>query len=181
MLTTTDRRYTWLVIMVILVWTSAACGSPAATSTASVNPTAATAASTASGPMTRDELEWLDGVIALHKTMDKILVESSLVLRPTTLHSLAEHLAGCTAALGRLGPPTDRLRPVFDLAQQGCGHYTKAADCFTTAANLDIVVAGSPAEQTFNDAIDCGFAAPGEGSKLLADAEITGINIRNTP
>jgi len=80
-------------------------------------------------------------------------------------------------ALDRLSLPTDRLRPVYEVAKQGCAQYEKAGTCFATAARLGVVVAGSADEQKQRQAEDCGFAAPGDGSKLFADAEIKGFEL----
>jgi hypothetical protein len=80
--------------------------------------------------------------------------------------------------LARLGSPSDRLQPVYDLAQKGCAQYDESAACFATAAEIGAPVAGTSEERKFQDAIDCGFAAPGKGSKLLADAEIKGFEIK---
>jgi hypothetical protein len=40
------------------------------------------------------------------------------------------------------------------------------------------VVAGTPEERTQNKALDCGFAAAGNGSNTLADAESKGDEIK---
>jgi hypothetical protein len=127
--------------------------------------------------MTSEELEWLEGVGALHTTMDAVLNNAPQPITTDAMRGLAEQLADCTAALDRLGAPTSRLSPVRNLAQQGCDEYERAADCFTTAADLGVVVAGSPEQRQQNEAIECGFAAPGEGSRLFAEAEIAGFDI----
>jgi hypothetical protein len=64
----------------------------------------------------------------------------------------------------RLGAPTQRLQPVYKLARSGCAQDDKAATCFATAASIGIPIAGSSQERRLNQAIDCGFAAPGKGS-----------------
>lgn len=92
---------------------------------------------------------------------------------------LATQLAGCASALERLGSPTDRLQPVRQLAEQACAQYDKAAKCFTTAANLGIVVGGSADDQKQTEAIHCGFTVPGEGSKLFAEAEGKAFEIKD--
>jgi hypothetical protein len=128
--------------------------------------------------MTGDELVWLEGISALHKAMDNVLNNAPQPITSNSMRPLAQQLAACTGTLDRLGSPTERLRPVYELAKQGCTQYEKAAGCFTTAADLGIVGAGSADEQKQKQATDCAFAAPGEGSKLFADAEIKGFDIK---
>jgi hypothetical protein len=128
--------------------------------------------------MTGAELVWLEAISALHKKADKILHDSPSHLTPGALRTLAERLRGCTRELVRLGFPSRRLQPVYDLAKRGCAKYGEAAKCFDTAASVGIPVDGTAAERRFDEAIDCGFAAPGRGSGLLAEAEMKGIEIK---
>jgi hypothetical protein len=128
--------------------------------------------------MTGEELLWLEAISTLHKKIDKVLTDSPSTMTPDTLRSLAEQLRGCTRELVRLGPPKPRLQPVSDLAKQGCAKYDQAAEYFDTAASIGIPVAGTDAERRFKEALDRGFAAPGEGSRLLAEAEAKGFEIR---
>ena len=176
---------TYLAIAAVVVLAMAACSDPEATTVDAGSPqTPATTVSTsavstpASGPLTGAELVWLEGIAALHKAMDDVLQDSPTALTPTAMRSLAKQLAGCTSALDKLGPPTDRLRPVHDLAGQGCAEYEKGGKCFATAANLGVVVAGSDQEKKQTDAISCGFSTPGDGSKLLAEAEVKGFEVK---
>jgi hypothetical protein len=141
--------------------------------------TTAIATSTTAGPLTGDELVWLEGMSALHKTMDKIVQDAPTALTSAVMHTLAQQLASCTAALDRLGSPSDRLRPVYDLGEQGCAQYEKAAQCFATAASLGVVIGGSADDKKQAAAIHCGFATPGDGSKLFADAEGKGFEIKD--
>ena len=46
------------------------------------------------------------------------------------------------------------------------------------AAAIGIPLGGSPEERNLNDAINCGFSAPGKGTVLLADAESTGDGVK---
>ena len=128
--------------------------------------------------MTAQELVWLEAISRLHRMIDKVLVDSPSQLTPATLRSLAKQLRGCTGELARLGSPTERLRPVSELAERGCAQYDAAAKCFDTAASIGIPVAGTSEARKFDLAIDCGFAAPGKGSALLADAEVRGSEIK---
>jgi hypothetical protein len=177
-------RDTRLAVVAILALILTACGGQTTTSNPSTSTpasaaTTAGATSTASGPMTGDELVWLEGISTQHKTMDKVLQDAPSALTSAAMRSLAQQFAGCTAALDRLGSPTDRLRPVYELAKLGCAQYEKAATCFATAASLGVVVGGSADDKKQREAIDCGFAAPGDGSKFFADAEGKGFEIKD--
>jgi hypothetical protein len=167
---------------VALVLLAAACSGQETTtngSTPGPTVTATTASTTSAGPMTGAELVWLEGVGALHKTMDDVLQDSPSTLTSKAMHSLADQFAACTVALDKLGSPTDRLRPVHELARQGCTQYEKAGKCFATAASLGVVVKGSAEDKKQTDAIGCGFSAPGDGSKLFADAEGKGFELKD--
>ena len=180
---------TRLAVVTVLTLFIAGCSDP---ETASDNatpgpatPGPATAAATtiatasAAGPMTGAELTWLEAISALHKSMDKVLQDAPSTLSSATMRPLAEKLAGCTRLLDALDLPSDRVRPVHDLAEKGCAQYEKAAKCFTTAAGLGVVVKGSAEDKKQTDAINCGFAAPGEGSRLLAEAEAMAFQLKD--
>lgn len=143
-------------------------------STSSSTVTTPTAIPSVTGPMTGDEHVWLDGIAALHKSMDDL---PSTVTSATML-SIASKLSGCTRTLDGLGSFTDRLRPVADLAKQACAQYEKSGQCFKTAGDIGAVVAGSAEEMKYKEATDCAFGSVGEGSKLFADAELKGHQIK---
>jgi hypothetical protein len=153
--------------------------SPPSTSTAASATTAA-ATSTTSASMTGAELVWLEAIGKLHTKIDKVLTDAPSNLTSSTMGTLAAKLRGCSRELARLGAPTDRLQPVYSLAKRGCAQYDKAARCFATAASIGAPIAGTAQERKFNQALECGFAAPGEGSALLAEAEAKGIEIKET-
>ena len=161
------------------------CSGRTATSTAStaststLAPTTTKAAGAVSGPMTGEELVWLEAIGRLHKKIDKVLVESPSEMTKATLTSLANQLRGCSRELARLAAPSARLEPVYKLVKSGCAQYDKAAACFATAARIGAPIAGTAEERTFNQSIDCGFAAPGQGSRLLAEAEAKGFDIKD--
>ena len=77
------------------------------------------------------------------------------------MRALEDGMRGCTRELARLGVPSDRLQPVYKLAQKGCAQYDKAAECFATAAEIGAPVSGTSEERKFNDAIDCAFSLNG--------------------
>lgn len=161
---------------------------PAATGAAASSPVASAPASGAGsapagageGPMTAEELLWLDGISTLHKKIDEVLTAAPAEMSPENMRPLAERLRGCTRDLARLAAPTSRLQPVYELAKQGCAKYDDAAKCFDTAASIGIPVAGSANDRKLTESIKCGFAKPGDGSHLLAIAETKGTEIKET-
>ena len=158
--------------------TSTAATTPSATSVATTTTAAAT--TTTAGSLTGEELVWLEGIRKLHAKADKVLSDAPSDMTPSALGTLATKMRGCSRDLTRLGAPTDRLQPVHTLAEKGCAQYDKAATCFATAASIGIPIAGTSQERRFNQALDCGFAAPGKGSLLLAEAEAKGFEIKET-
>ena len=177
-LTHQGRQLCRIAIPAILAITLGGCSS--SPSTPSPNPTTSAVApvSTSSGALTGDELAWLQGVASLHKSMDMIVQNAPSMLTSDSMHELSTQLAKCGAMLEQLGASADRLQPVRALATEGCAEYKRAAECFKTAADLGIVVAGSPEDTNQQQAIECGFSAPGEGSRLFAMAEAKGFEIQ---
>ena len=86
---------------------------------------------------------------------------------------LASSLCSCTRELAQGGSPSDRLKPLYALVKKGCEEYDKGAVCFTTAAKIGITIVGSPEDRKQTEAIDCGFAAAGNGGSFLGHAEYT--------
>jgi hypothetical protein len=164
------------------------CGGRSGTSTAASTSTSsslavtttAAATTTTAESLTGEELVWLEGIRKLHTKSDKVLTDAPSNMTPSAMGTLATKMRGCSRELARLGAPTQRLRPVHTLAKRGCAQYDKAATCFATAASIGIPIAGTAQERRFNQALDCGFAAPGKGSALLAEAEVKGFEIKET-
>jgi hypothetical protein len=184
-----SRRRSRLVAAAAVALLVVGCGggdpatsTAASTSTASSLATTTTAAATTTtaGSLTGEELVWLEGIRKLHTKSDKILTDAPSNMTPSALGTLATKMRGCSRELARLGAPTARLQPVYKLAKNGCAQYDKAAKCFATAASIGIPFAGTSQERRLNQAIDCGFAAPGKGSLLLAEAEAKGFDIKQT-
>jgi hypothetical protein len=181
-----SRHRVQLAVVAAVLLLVVGCGGGSATSTAASTPsstilvstTTAAAATTTLGAMTGDELVWLEGIRKLHTRADKVLSDAPSQMTSSTMGTLAAKMRSCSRELARLGAPTERLRPVYKLAKQGCAQYDKAAKCFATAASIGAPLAGTPQERTFNQALDCGFAAPGKGSLLLANAEVKGFEIK---
>jgi hypothetical protein len=181
-----SRRGARLAVAAALALLVVGCGGESATSTAASTPSPSTAApttvatSSTVGPMTGEELVWLEGIGKLHTRADKVLTDAPSNMTSSALGTLATKMRGCGRELARLGAPTERLAPVYRLAQRGCAQYDKAAKCFATAASVGIPIAGSSQARRLDQAIECGFAAPGKGSALLAEAEAKGFEIKQT-
>jgi hypothetical protein len=173
-----------LAILVLLVLLVSGCGGQSNDSTASGQSTTSTTVApttTTVPPMTTEELAWLKAVTTLHKKMDKALQENATLTR-AKMTSYATTLRACSRELTRIGSPTDRLQPVHVLVKKACRTYDKGAKCWATAARVSMadggVVAGSPQEPIQSRAIECGGAAIGNGSNLLADAEAKGEELK---
>jgi hypothetical protein len=173
-----------LAVLVLLVLLVSGCGGQSNESTATGQSTTSTTVApttTTVPPMTTEELAWLKAVTTLHKKMDKALQENVTLTR-AKMTSYATTLRACSRELTRIGSPTDRLQPVHVVVKKACRTYDKGAKCWATAASVSMadggVVAGSPEERIQSRAIECGGAAIGNGSNLLADAEAKGEEIK---
>jgi len=170
-------------LAVLLVLLVSGCGGQSNESTASGQSTTSTtvAPTTTVPPLTAEELAWLKAVRTLHKKMDKAL-QQSVTLTRAKMTSYATTLRGCSRELTRIGSPTDRLQPVHVIVKKACRTYDKGAKCWATAASVSMadggVIAGTSEERIQNRAIECGGAAIGNGSNLLADAEAKGEEIK---
>ncbi len=155
----------------------------AATASSSLNTPAPASSSltpsaAASGrPMTGDELVWLEAINKLH-TDGNWFLGLPCCVTTAQMRAIEEEMRGCTRELARLGLPTDRLLPVYKLAQKGCAEYDKAAECMATAATIGAPLVGTSAERKSGEALDCAFSAPYEGASLLADAVERGFEIK---
>jgi hypothetical protein len=183
----TSRSVARLAVTVLLVVLVSGCAGKKATSTAASPPSTTTTTTapttTTIPPMTAKELAWLKAVTRLHEKMDKALNESgSVTLTRAKMTSYANTLRACSRELARIGSPGDRLQPVYVIVKKACRTFDKGTKCWATAASVSMadggVIAGTPEERTQARAIDCGGAAAGNGSNLLADAETKGEEIK---
>jgi uncharacterized protein YceK len=126
-------------------------------------------------PLTTEERDWLAAIPKLHKRVDKPFQAAQINLTRVKMMQLARALDRCGSGLQKLGQPTERLEPVHELAAKACKRYRKGAHCFARAARLSdaggAVVAGTPEAKLRDRSLSCGFAAQGNGSNRLADAE----------
>jgi hypothetical protein len=178
-----SRSAARLAVSVLLVLLISGCGGQSNDSTASGQSTTSTtvAPTTTIPPLMAEEVAWLKAVTTLHKKMDKALQQSATLTR-AKMTSYATTLRTCSRELTRIGSPTDRLQPVHVVVKKACRTYDKGAKCWATAASVSLadggVVAGTPEERIQSRAIECGGAAIGNGSNLLADAEAKGKEIK---
>jgi hypothetical protein len=109
-------------------------------------------------------------------------MQQNVTLIRAKMMSYATTLRVCSRELARIGSPTDRLQPVHVVVKKACRTYDQGAKCWATAARVSMadggVVAGTPEEKIQSRAIECGGAANGNGSNLLADAEAKGEEIK---
>jgi hypothetical protein len=165
------------VLLVLLAAGCAGAPAPARTTPTATAPSATTPAATVSGPMTGQELLWLQAVEQLLPKMNNVFGAAPANLTSSALASFARQVRGCSRELTRIGLPSTRLRPVYDLVQQACREYDKGAKCLEDAARMG-VPSSSAAEAKFEQKVNCGFAASGKGSKPLAQAQIKATEIK---
>ena len=95
---------------------------------------------------------------------------------------LGNMLRLCRDELHRLGAPGGPLQPVYVLVTKACRTYGKGARCFATAASVSdasgATVAGTPQARTQRRSLSCGFAAQGNGSNQLGEAEARATAIK---
>lgn len=143
---------------------------PAATRPAVTTPAVTTPAATVSGPITGQELVWIHAVALLVPKMSNVFGSAPTNMTSSALSRLARQLRGCDREAARIGPPTARLQPVYDLLKQACQAYDRGAKCFADAAR--IATSAGPGDVTkLTQKINCGFAASGPGSLALAQAQ----------
>lgn len=178
MFAVTGHFATLLVPLFAVALLSGGCTSGAveptdqASPVASLTPTAdltPTSASSERGPLTGQELLWLQAVERLLPKMNHAFEDSPSEITPAALRSLANEVRGCSRELARLGPAGARLQPVEELVRRACQEYDKGAKCFEDAARLG-TPSSSAEVRKLEQQIKCGFAASETGGKPLAEA-----------
>jgi hypothetical protein len=119
--------------------------------------------------MTGQERLWIQAVTQLVPKMNKVFDNAPTNMTSSALARMARQLRGCGREAARIGAPSARLQPVYDLLKQACQVYDKGAKCFAHAAR--IATSAGPGDITkLTQKIDCGFAAAGPGSLALSHA-----------
>jgi hypothetical protein len=142
---------------------------PTAAPESSVAPTTAKA-------LTGEELRWIRAAEQLLPTMNGVFTTSPSDLTPSALRAMANGARACSRELARVGDPGNRLQPSYVLVQRACQEYDRGAKCFADAARMG-VPSGSAEIHTFEQRIDCGFAASEKGGKPLAEARVKAAEI----
>ena len=181
-----SRSAARLVFLVLLVLLVTGCGGQTNESTATGQATTSTTVApttTTVPPMAAEELAWLKAVTKLHKKLDKVFTApGNVYLTRAKMTSYANTMRSCSRELARIGSPSDRLQPAYVIVKKACRTFDKGAKCWATAASVAMadggVIAGTPEERIQQRAIDCGGEAQGNGSNLLADAEVKGEEIK---
>lgn len=144
--------------------------------------TATSTPSATATPLTAAQLAWIKAITQLHKRIDKPFLAHNLTLTRAKMTGLGNTLRLCRDELHRLGAPGDPLQPVYVLVTKACRTYGKGARCFATAASVSdasgATVAGTPQARTQRRSLSCGFAAQGNGSNQLGEAEARATAIK---
>ncbi len=171
---TASRRAAGITVTVVLALLACGCAthqarSPAASGRATSSP------SPSATPMTAAELAWVAAVTHLQKKIDKPFGPHNLYMTREKMTQLGTTLRGCSRELRRIGVPSGRLQPVYALVKRACRTYDKAARCFARAANVSdasgATFAGTPQDRIQRRSLSCGFAAQGNASNRLGDAQ----------
>jgi hypothetical protein len=174
----TAPRALGLVIAVVVAVLATGCGGP---NTPSPAPSGSPSSS-APAPMTAADLAWIQAITQMHKKIDKPFMASSINMTRAKMNELGHSLRSCKRELNRIGSPSARLQPAYALVKQACRIYAKGARCFAREASVSdaagAVIAGTPEERIQRRADACGFAAQGNGSNLMTEAEAKAAEIR---
>jgi hypothetical protein len=157
---------------------STKASSPSATTTASGTPstTSQSPKTVAKGPLTGDELLWLQGIGTLQKNMTSAVTDMPANMTDESTRTFVEKLRACTPQLAKLAVPTSRLQPVNRLAQQGCDKLAEAASSFEEVAAINVLGPGS--DNKIQEQLDHAAAATTRGGELLAKAQLKGFRIQ---
>jgi len=176
------------VLALILAGCGGQAGESAATSTTqpatSTQVTTSTPAPTTTGPgpMTAAELAWLSAIPKMHAKISAVFRYGPPTLTRSAAQSMSNVLGECRRTLRRIGRPTARLTPVLTLVNRACAQFDKGAPCWATVARVVYpnggITVGTPQERTFNQAVKCGGDAFSNGTKLLAEAQMKGEEIK---
>jgi hypothetical protein len=180
----TIRSAARLAILVLLVLLVGGCAGQTDESSTAAQATTSTVAPTTTTvpPMTAEELAWLKAITKLDKKIDKVFTATGTVyLTRAKLTSYAGTLRSCSRELARIGSPGDRLERVYVIVKKACRTFDKGAKCFDKAISVSSAggaVTGEANARTFEQSLNCGHEAQGNGSNLLADAEAKGGAIK---
>ena len=161
--------------VVVLLAIGGCAGHQAAPASVSSPSTAASTPAPTATPLTAAELAWITAVTKLHHQVDKPFRGSSMTMTRAKMTELGNALRACGRELRRMGAPGTRLQPVYVMVTRACQALDKGARCFARAARVSDVagatVAGTVEARIQKQSLSCGFAAQGNGSNRLSEAE----------
>jgi hypothetical protein len=179
----TGRAAVRLATLTLLALLAGGCGgdSPSPTAAPATTTTAA-ATTTTVPPLNAKELAWLKGVSAVRtKVENSFKAKGPVSLTRAIVLEYNSQLASWGRQLRRLGAPSDRLQPAYTLVRKVIQTYDKGAKCYARAAGV-ISVGGSVDSdreaRMFEEALDCGHAAEGNGTNLLYKADAKGKELK---
>jgi hypothetical protein len=181
----TRRSAARLVAMVLLVALVGGCAGQRDESTAAGQSTTSTTVApttTTVPPLNAKELAWLKGVSAVRtKAENSFQAQGPVNLTRAIVLESSRQLASWGRQLRRLGAPSDRLQPAYTLVRKVIQTYDKGVNCYARAAGV-ISVGGSVDSgreaRMFEEALDCGNAAEGNGTNLLYKADAKGKELK---
>jgi len=166
----------------VLLAAGGCAGHQAAPAPASARGTAASTPAPTATPLTAAELAWITAVTSLHHKVDKPFRASSMTMTRAKMTGLGNALRACHRELRRMSAPGTRLQPVYVMVTKACRTLDGGARCFAKAASVSDAaggtVAGTPEARIQNRSLSCGFAAQGNGSNLLSEAEAKAAAIK---
>jgi hypothetical protein len=166
----------------VLLAADGCAGHQAAPAPASARSTATSTPAPTATPLTAAELAWITAVTNLHHKVDKPFRASSMTMTRAKMTELGNALRACHRELRRMGAPGTRLQPVYVMVTKACRALDRGARCFAKAASVSDAgggtVAGTVEARIQNRSLSCGFAAQGNGSNLLSEAEAKAAAIK---
>ena len=179
----TGRAAVRLATLTLLALLAGGCGgdSPSPTAAPATTTTAA-ATTTTVPPLNAKELAWLKGVSAVRtKVENSFKAKGPVSLTRAIVLEYNRQLASWSRQLRRLGAPSDRLQPAYTLVRKVIQTFDKGAKCYARAAGV-ISVGGSVDSdreaRMFEEALDCGHAAEGNGANVLYKADAKGDELK---
>ena len=166
----------------VLLAADGCAGHQAAPAPASARSTATSTPAPTATPLTAAELAWITAVTNLHHKVDKPFRASSMTMTRAKMTELGNALRACHRELRRMGAPGTRLQPVYVMVTKACRALDRGARCIAKAASVSDAgggtVAGTVEARIQNRSLSCGFAAQGNGSNLLSEAEAKAAAIK---
>jgi hypothetical protein len=182
----TGRAAVRLATLTLLALLAGGCGgdSPSPTAAPATTTTAAPTTTTVP-PLNAKELAWLKGVSAVRTKVENSFKAKGSVgsvnLTRAIVLEYNRQLASWGRQLRRLGAPSDRLQPADTLVRKVLQIFDKGAKCYARAAGVISeggTVHSDREARMFEEAMDCGHAAEGNGAHVLYKADAKGDELK---